>query len=174
MTLACGLIQPYLFKLSKVVNQSEIEIAGLADTTVVVLVPEAGDEIQTMKAGLMEVADIFVVNKADREGADTFVKNLRLMLAPVYHSAGANIPVIKTVADKHTGVAELMAAINSHLSVQQTSERKFHLLTQKAWLLVQKQQMKRFSREQLYTHIRHAAETGPVNLYTLVSDFVKA
>lgn len=155
------------------VGQSEIEIAGLADTTVVVLVPEAGDEIQTMKAGLMEVADIFVVNKADREGADTFVKNLRLMLAPVYHSAGANIPVVKTVADKQSGVAELVMAINSHLSVQQTSERKYHLLAQRAWLLIQKQQMKRFSRDELYTHIRQSAETGPFNLYTLVRDFVK-
>ncbi|WP_462222732.1 methylmalonyl Co-A mutase-associated GTPase MeaB, partial [Ferruginibacter sp.] len=63
------------------VGQSEVEIAGLADTTVVVVVPEAGDEVQTMKAGLMEIADIFVVNKADRPDADTFVKNLRLMLA---------------------------------------------------------------------------------------------
>jgi LAO/AO transport system kinase len=58
------------------VGQSEIEIAGIADITIVVLVPESGDEIQTMKAGLMEVADIFVVNKADRPGADTFIKNL--------------------------------------------------------------------------------------------------
>lgn len=56
------------------VGQSEIEIAGLADTTVVVVVPEAGDEVQTMKAGLMEIADIFVVNKSDRPEADLFVK----------------------------------------------------------------------------------------------------
>ena len=61
------------------VGQSEIEIAGLADVTVVVVVPEAGDEVQTMKAGLMEIADIFVVNKADRPGADLFVKNLHPM-----------------------------------------------------------------------------------------------
>src|SRR4051794_4105909 len=62
------------------VGQSEVEIAGLADTTIIVLVPEAGDEVQTMKAGLMEIGDIFVVNKADRPGADTFVKNLRQIL----------------------------------------------------------------------------------------------
>ena len=72
------------------VGQSEIEIAGLADATVVVLVPEAGDEVQTMKAGLMEIADVFVVNKSDRPESDLFVKNLRLMLAPTfqYSSAG--------------------------------------------------------------------------------------
>lgn len=61
-----------------------MEIAGLADITLVVLVPEAGDEIQTMKAGLMEIADLFVVNKSDRPDADLFVKNLRLMLAPAF------------------------------------------------------------------------------------------
>ena len=66
------------------VGQSEIEIAGLADVTVVVLVPEAGDEVQTMKAGLMEIADVFAVNKADRPEADLFVRNLRLMLAPAF------------------------------------------------------------------------------------------
>lgn len=62
------------------VGQSEIEIAGLADTTVVVVVPEAGDEIQTMKAGLMEIANLFVVNKSDRPDADVFVKNLRMII----------------------------------------------------------------------------------------------
>ena len=77
------------------VGQSEVEIAGLADITVVVVVPEAGDEVQTMKAGLMEIADIFVVNKADRPDADQFVKNLRLMLAPAFHNRYDEVPVIK-------------------------------------------------------------------------------
>jgi len=80
------------------VGQSEIEIAGLADVTIVVVVPEAGDEIQTMKAGLMEIAQIFAVNKSDRPGADAFVKNLRLMLAPAFSRTQIEIPVIKTVA----------------------------------------------------------------------------
>ncbi|MDO8991892.1 MAG: methylmalonyl Co-A mutase-associated GTPase MeaB, partial [Daejeonella sp.] len=62
------------------VGQSEVEIAGLADISVVVLVPESGDEIQNMKSGLMEIADIFVVNKSDREGADTFANNLRKLV----------------------------------------------------------------------------------------------
>src|SRR5437868_7732960 len=77
------------------VGQSEIEIAGLADVTIVVVVPEAGDEVQTMKAGLMEIADIFVVNKADRPDADTFVKNLRSMLAPAFHHHRHEIDIIK-------------------------------------------------------------------------------
>ena len=62
------------------VGQSEIEIAGLADITFVVLVPEGGDEIQNIKSGLMEIADAFIVNKADREGADIFANNLKKMV----------------------------------------------------------------------------------------------
>src|SRR5437868_11796442 len=86
------------------VGQSEIEIAGLADITIVVVVPEAGDEVQTMKAGLMEIADIFVVNKADRPDADTFVKNLRSMLAPAFHHHRHEIDIIKTIANTGVGV----------------------------------------------------------------------
>ena len=82
------------------VGQSEVEIAGLADVTVVVVVPEAGDEVQTMKAGLMEIADVFVVNKADRPDADMFVKNLRLMLAPAFSNHAIPVPVVKTIASQ--------------------------------------------------------------------------
>src|SRR3954464_15784981 len=75
------------------VGQSEIEIAGLADTTIVVVVPEAGDEVQTMKAGLMEIADIFVVNKADRAGADLFAKNLQNIISDVNNTSDYKIPI---------------------------------------------------------------------------------
>src|SRR5829696_7793302 len=98
------------------VGQSEIEIAGLADCTIVVVVPEGGDEVQTMKAGLMEIADIFVVNKSDRPGADQYVKNLRLMLAPAFHTHEQEIPVIKSVASTGQGVQELWTAIRQYLS----------------------------------------------------------
>src|SRR5262245_46747637 len=85
------------------VGQSEIEIAGLADVTIVVVVPEAGDEVQTMKAGLMEIADVFVVNKADRPDADMFVKNLRQMLAPAFSNHYNEVPVLKTTASQKEG-----------------------------------------------------------------------
>ena len=81
-------------------GQSEFVIDGLADVTVVVVVPEAGDEIQTMKAGLMEIADVFVVNKADRPDADILVKNLRLMMAPTFNKHYQEVPVIKTIASQ--------------------------------------------------------------------------
>ena len=102
------------------VGQSEVEIAGLADTTLVVLVPEAGDEIQTMKAGVMEIADIFVVNKSDRPGADQFVHNLHLLLSPGRKDRVA-IPVIKTIASQKTGIDLLVRTINELQSRQTPS-----------------------------------------------------
>ncbi len=95
------------------VGQSELDIAGAADTTIVVLVPESGDDIQAMKAGLMEIADIFVLNKSDREGAD-------LMLAILSESLKLRneinwIPkIVKTSAINNEGIVELMEAIEEH------------------------------------------------------------
>ena len=112
------------------VGQSEVEIAGLADATVVVVVPEAGDEVQTMKAGLMEIADIFVVNKADRPDADVFVKNLRTILTPA-HKTG--IPVIKTIASRKEGIQELFEKITDQLQVTASTDRKNFLMAERAY-----------------------------------------
>jgi LAO/AO transport system kinase len=94
------------------VGQTELDIMAVADSTLVVLVPESGDTIQTMKAGLMEIADVFIVNKADREGADRIFAELR-MLSEMY-SSDWNVPVIKAVATKGEGVSEIMATIAQH------------------------------------------------------------
>ena len=91
------------------VGQSEVEIAGLADVTLVVMVPESGDEVQTMKSGLMEIADIFIVNKSDRPGADKLVQSLHLM-----SSTHKEIPIIKMIATRKEGISELKRAIESH------------------------------------------------------------
>jgi LAO/AO transport system kinase len=148
------------------VGQSEIEVAGLADTTVVVMVPEGGDEIQTMKAGLMEIADIFVVNKSDRPDADAFVKNLRLMLAPTFHTHKHDIPIIKTVASSGDGIAALYEAIKGTAEHDEVNEKKIWLLTEKAWHLIQQKRMQDISKHDLYKEI----ETGtkPFNLYRFV------
>lgn len=87
------------------VGQSEIEIAAVADPTVVILNPGAGDAVQAAKAGLLEVADIVVVNKADREGADQTVRDLR---------AETHAPILKLVAARGDGVTELVEAISAH------------------------------------------------------------
>jgi LAO/AO transport system kinase len=127
------------------VGQTELEITAAADTVVVVLVPESGDAIQAMKAGLMEIADIFVVNKADRPGAERLLKEIRQAIhiragralhdVPAHHgvdlarvqAAGAvtsdraepggwSVPVLKTVAQTGEGVQELLGAIDDHRS----------------------------------------------------------
>jgi LAO/AO transport system kinase len=95
------------------VGQSEFDIMRLADTVVVVLVPEAGDTIQTMKAGLLEVADIFVVNKADREGSVRIKAELEAMLQ-IRPELGWKVPVLLTTATEGKGIEDLVRAIAAH------------------------------------------------------------
>jgi LAO/AO transport system kinase len=94
------------------VGQNEIEIASLADVTIVVLVPESGDDIQVMKAGLMEIADIFVVNKCDRPGADALAADIRSMLHESSLPRSSEKRVVKTIANTQYGVGDLIRAIN--------------------------------------------------------------
>jgi LAO/AO transport system kinase len=150
------------------VGQSEVEIVALADVTVVVLVPEAGDEVQTMKAGLMEIADIFVLNKADRPDADTFYRNLRSILEPAFHKTAFEIPVIKTIASQKKGIVELYDAINGRLKQAQTTENKYRLLAEKAWHLLQKHRMKDIRKNDLLTAIQKENIT---NVYSFITRF---
>ncbi|HVY60781.1 MAG TPA: methylmalonyl Co-A mutase-associated GTPase MeaB, partial [Planctomycetota bacterium] len=96
------------------VGQSEVEVAGAADTVCVVVSPEAGDAIQTMKAGLMEIAHVFVVNKCDREGADRMVRAIESMLELAMPADGWIPPVVKTAASSGEGVADLVATLEKH------------------------------------------------------------
>lgn len=155
------------------VGQSEIEIAGLADTTVVVVVPEAGDEVQTMKAGLMEIADIFVVNKSDRPEADTFVRNLRMMLAPAFHKTATPIPVIKTIATDQTGLVELVTAIEQHQQQVHHSERKDWLLAERAWKLIQQHRMKDINKLALKDKISSLRAKGTFNLFNFIHSYTQ-
>ncbi len=155
------------------VGQSEIEIAGLADVTVVVVVPEAGDEIQTMKAGLMEIADLFVVNKADRPDADLFVKNLRLMLAPSFKEERFEIPVIKTVATAKQGIATLWKAIDEHLHSAHFNKRRSWLLAEKAWHLLMQRRMKDIQKAMLKEKIEAVMQNENFNLYTFINTLEK-
>jgi LAO/AO transport system kinase len=153
------------------VGQSEIEIAGLADVTVVVVVPEAGDEVQTMKAGLMEIANVFVVNKADRPEADAFVKNLQLMLAPAFSKQQQEIKIIKTIASQKTGITELLDAINLVLKNSNNSDRKNWLLAEKAWQLIQQKKMQAISKNNIKNLIAQAINQSDFNLYTFIKSY---
>ena len=151
------------------IGQSEIDIVGLADITVVVVVPEAGDEIQTMKAGLMEIADIFVVNKADRPDADLFVSNLSLMLAPAFHSKDITIPIIKTVATTKQGIKDLYNAILNQIAHSTLNEKRSWLLAEKAFYLISQNRMKGIDKNELKKEI--AKEGTKFNLYEFIKGY---
>ncbi|HXH99712.1 MAG TPA: methylmalonyl Co-A mutase-associated GTPase MeaB [Sphingobacteriaceae bacterium] len=147
------------------VGQSEIEIAGLADITTVVLVPEAGDEIQHIKSGLMEIADIFVINKADREGADTFANTLQKLLK----QNGASTPVIKTIANKNYGIDELLSQFKS-LPVSKSDLSL--ILAEKAKQIMQARYIKALNKERLLKDIKEGMLQPAFNLYSFIDKWV--
>jgi LAO/AO transport system kinase len=151
------------------VGQSEVEIAGLADVTIVVVVPEAGDEVQTMKAGLMEIADVFVVNKADRPEADLFVKNLRLMLAPSFSNHAMPVPVVKTIASQKKGIKELWELVTNIQQHTTHNKRHFWLIAAKAFHLIEQKRMKDVNKEELKNKIE--AEGNTFNLYRFIKNY---
>jgi LAO/AO transport system kinase len=110
------------------VGQDEVEIVKAAEVSIVVLVPGMGDDIQAIKAGIMEIGDIFVINKADRDGVYTTEKELEALLSLTSRSDGWDPPIVKTVATENQGIAALAEAIEkfrqTQLSVSQTSERR--------------------------------------------------
>ena len=150
------------------VGQSEVEIVGLADVTVLVLVPESGDEVQTLKSGVMEIADIFVVNKSDRAGADAFVKNI-IALVQSKHSQ-TEIPVIKSVATSNDGIDELAEAI-SRIFPLKKNEKKSFLLADKAFHLLQNKRMKGINKKELHESLLEASQKKNFNLYSWVKQF---
>jgi LAO/AO transport system kinase len=155
------------------VGQSEIEIAGLADTTVVVVVPEAGDEVQTMKAGLMEIADLFVVNKSDRPDSDLFVRNLKSMLFHGKHLEH-EIAVLKTVASTRTGIDALAEAIEKHQQLLVHSDKKIWLLTERVYQLIEQQKMKGIDKEAIRKMIAAQLELPDFNLFNFAKNYPDA
>jgi LAO/AO transport system kinase len=144
------------------VGQSEVEIAGLADKTMVVLVPESGDEIQNIKSGLMEIAQAFVVNKADREGASTFANNLKKLLNQQHQQ----IPIFKTVADKNEGIEVLCKWLVKKEKVN--SDRKNFLLAEKAFKIIQYKLTSGIDKVKLKEDISKAALKANFNIYRFV------
>jgi LAO/AO transport system kinase len=148
------------------IGQSEVDIAGLAQTKVVVVVPEGGDEVQTMKAGVMEIADIFVVNKCDRPQAAQFAK----FLADVSHNRGAlkewQIPVLKTQADKAIGIEALLLAIDAHSAAQLNSNtHRLHMLCEKAYQLIVQKRMRGVSKPHIFQHLEKLHPDEDFNVY---------
>jgi LAO/AO transport system kinase len=150
------------------VGQSEVEIVGLADTTILVLVPESGDDVQAIKSGVMEIADIFVVNKSDRDGANTFIKNI-IQLVHSKPLSDWSIPVIRAIATKNEGVDGLLSEIGKHREKGVNSKRSY-LLAEKAYRLIQNKKMKNISKQKLKEEIEAAIKKEGFNLYRFVAD----
>lgn len=155
----------YIFIETVGIGQSEIEVASLADTTVVVLVPESGDEIQMLKSGIMEIADVFVVNKCDRAGADMLVKNIQIALHERPHT-GWQIPVLKTTATKREGMIELVEAIHHHQKSDQ--KNNIDLLAEKAFRIIQNNRMRDVDKKNLCDKIALATNNSDFNIYAFV------
>jgi len=150
------------------VGQNEVEIAALADTTIVVYVPEGGDEVQTMKAGLTEIADIFVVNKADRPGAQQFAHNLQTLVAHQHKK----ISVVKTIATEKEGIGLLFEEIVKKEQVTSKQENKIKLLADRAYQLIQRSRMKDITRKILEEAIQEQYDNHHFNIYRFAAQFV--
>ena len=140
------------------VGQSELDIVQAADTTIVVLVPESGDSVQAMKAGLMEIADFFVLNKSDRPGADQAVASLQTTLMMKDHDENSWMPgIVKTVASENKGISEVLQEIERH--------RTF-MLSQDLFIAKREKQAKNRIKEIVESKIREElwSESGEKSL----------
>jgi GTPase len=153
------------------VGQSEVDIAALADITIVVLVPEGGDVIQTMKAGLMEVADIFVINKYDRPDAAMYYNTLKQMLEPAFRHLDKEIPVLKTIASQKEGVKELYTIISGWKNLKDET-RQLELMTEKVWSIIQSKKMKSINKDDLKNDLSEALQKDNFNLYRFAGRYM--
>jgi len=160
----------YIFIETVGVGQSEVEIVSLADTVVVTLVPEAGDEIQALKSGIMEIGDVFVVNKADREGADLFAAGIVKTLHERPGDGHWTIPVIKTVASKGEGISTLLDAVQAHQRIRQHRD-VLRLTAERAFRLIQQQRMRGLTVSQLEDALKEPLAREDFNLYRFVKAF---
>jgi LAO/AO transport system kinase len=156
----------YIFIETVGVGQSEIDIVSLADVTVVVVVPESGDDIQTIKSGIMEIADLFVVNKADRDGAAVMVKNLFNTLHERPSSA-TPVEVVKTIASTGEGVPELFHSLQK---LNGNPDKKPLLLAHQAYRIIQHQRMKNISEQQLIDDVTREYKAG-FNVYAFAERY---
>ncbi len=164
------------------VGQDEIDIVRLADVTIVILVPGMGDDVQSIKAGIMEIADIFVINKADRDGADRVEREIRAMQSLAHpRSDNWTPPVVKTVASDGTGVPELAKAIDSYEKFLESTElgrqRRMENWRNRLIAMLRDELLERVLRQQMTEAdaTRYAAEVAEHKRdpYTLVDEIIE-
>ncbi len=150
------------------VGQSELEIAAVADLTLMVLMPGAGDEIQALKSGVLEIADLFVVNKADHPGTELFVNNLRSAL----HYGNRQTEIIETIATEGKGVDEVESVLEKLIQVAQG--KRENKLSEKAYRLILAEKMRAIEKPQLLERIRKEVLSGSFNVYAFVENYLSA
>jgi LAO/AO transport system kinase len=160
----------YIFVETVGVGQSEVEIAGLADATVVVLVPEAGDSVQAMKAGIMEIADVFVINKADRPDAELFYNNLSQQL---HINNRPDTPIVKTVAVQSIGIEELLTTLQTTIANKAKSPLRLQLVTDKVYRILQEEKMKGFDKLNLKNAVASAIEERSFSIFRFAKSVLK-
>jgi LAO/AO transport system kinase len=152
------------------VGQSEVEVASLADTTVVVFVPEAGDEIQMMKSGLMEVANVFVVNKSDRPDAQTFTNHIRQMMMENGVSE-EQVKVVATVASQGVGITDLIQAIDAHQISNHVLGNNKKIILTKAIQLIVAHKMQQVDLKKLEQDIDVAITKESFNIFSFIQNY---
>jgi LAO/AO transport system kinase len=153
------------------VGQSEVEVASLADTTVVVLVPEAGDEVQMMKSGLMEVADLFVVNKSDRPDAQTFINHIHQMMMENGVS-DTLVKVIPTIASQGVGMTDLIQAIDAHQLANTELGSNKKLILAKAIQLIVAHKMRQIDFKKMEQDLELACAKPHFNIFEFTQRFI--
>jgi LAO/AO transport system kinase len=146
------------------VGQTEVDISRLADQVVLVLVPESGDDIQTMKSGIMEIGDIFVVNKSDRPGAEQFLNSLKSSIHFQTTKRTDDIKFFQTIATEEKGVTELYKTIIGN-TARISPGHSLKLLTQKAWQIISTYRMRDLDRDKLYRSLEQATSDPDFNIY---------
>jgi len=147
------------------IGQTEVDIAAIADCVALVLMPGTGDDIQALKAGILEIADLFVVNKSDHAGAEQFLTNLRSSL-----QFGPREPeILQTIATEAKGIEELVASIWKELKARPKNPSA--RLAEKAFRLILEGKMKKIDKESLHREIQDAIQLHPFNVYSFVENW---
>jgi LAO/AO transport system kinase len=154
----------YIFVETVGVGQSEVEIAGLADLTALLLVSGSGDEVQLLKSGIMEIADVFIVNKADLAGAQALASALKKLV-----SQGNGTPVFETSSSSGKGIAELADYLSA--APAPVHSRKARLLADKAWRLIEAKRMAGINRNVFREVVEAKSKEPGFNLYRFADEF---
>jgi LAO/AO transport system kinase len=153
------------------VGQDEVEVARLADVTAVVLVPGMGDDVQAIKAGIMEIADVFVINKSDQPGADQLEREIKSMQSLAMRKDFWTPPIVRTIASEGTGIVEALAAMRSYLERGHQSERAVASWTLRLKEMLRERALDRFAHVDFEAAALDVA-TRKSDPYTLVEQWL--